>query len=330
MTGTRLALIAALAAGLSAQTAPVNGTVMVEGGGPPTRDVTVQGYCAGGPGRSVITRSRFFLTVGEPRPGDLAGGREPACEVRATAAGYETAVVSLGPLQASGHHITIVLRPSAKSGAPGANTLSATSAMAPRDAQKALEKGLANLSKGKLADARKDLENAVRIYPAYAEAWFQLGTIHHREGRLEEAKSAYRSSLQADGKFLKPMVQLALISTGERKWSEALDLATQVLRQNPLEFPQAWLCTAIAQYNLGRKDEAEKAAFRVLDLDAPHRLPKALQLLGVILEERGEHSAAAKYLRAYVRYAPKAPDAAQAEQKATELERRATAPPPAP
>jgi len=38
-------------------------------------------------------------------------------------------------------------------------------------------------------------------------------------------------------------------------------------------------------------------------------------------------AAAAKYLRAYVRYPPKAPDVAQAEQKAAELERRATAPP---
>jgi len=61
-------------------------------------------------------------------------------------------------------------------------TISATSAMAPKDAQKAFEKGRDKAAKQKWDEARPFFEKAVQIYPKYAVAWFELGSIQMRKG----------------------------------------------------------------------------------------------------------------------------------------------------
>ena len=62
-------------------------------------------------------------------------------------------------------------------------TISATSAMAPKDAQKAYEKGREKASKEKWDEAQQLFNKAVEIYPSYAVAWFDLGRvqIHNKD-----------------------------------------------------------------------------------------------------------------------------------------------------
>src|SRR5260370_626862 len=136
-------------------------------------------------------------------------------------------------------------------------TISATSTMAPKDAQKALEKGRNDAKKGKFEDAQRELEKAVTIYPKYAAAWFTLGQIQEARKDVEGARKSYAQALAADGKFVSPYQQLALLAAREQKWQDVVDGTNRLLHLNPLDFPQARLFNSLANYNPPHMDAPE-------------------------------------------------------------------------
>ncbi|MGH9675261.1 MAG: tetratricopeptide repeat protein, partial [Bryobacteraceae bacterium] len=126
--------------------------------------------------------------MGNSRPireRDLIG-----CELRAALPGHRSESVNL-----SGRRVmdnpdvgTIILR---RLGNVEGLTISATSLNAPKDARKAFEKGKEQSAKKKLDEAQKELEKAVSLYPKYAVAWYELGLVHERKSKVEDARSAY-------------------------------------------------------------------------------------------------------------------------------------------
>jgi Tfp pilus assembly protein PilF len=301
----------------------VGGRVMLEGGAVLPAPATVQSVCSGSFGESVQTRDRFRISIGQPHqygnvPGSMPGGGLIGCELRVTLSGFLPATMPVSNVSAFADLGVIVLRP--RTGVSGL-TYSITTHLAPKEAQRAFDQGVRNASRNKLADARRDLEKAVTVYPNYAEAWFELGVVHHRQQNSAGAREAYQRSLAADGKFLKPALQLAMLAAAERNWQETLDLSNRVISQNPYEFAQAFLYNAVAHYNLKDSRTAEKSVLWAIELDPQHRLPKAFQLLASILADRGERVGAADQLRLYLKYNPKAPDANEVRARLSELER---------
>lgn len=301
--------------------ATVTGTVALQGGGSFPNEVTVQSFCGGMAGEAVKTRGRFRVVVGQTvhtgaPPGVVQGAM--ACEVRASLSGFQPATHTLHTIPAMGIDIGIlVLRP--LHGVTG-YTFSVTTALAPKEARKAYEKGLRLSAENKPQTAIPELQRAVGIYPAYAMAWFELGTAFHRLNRSDEARMAYTKSAEADRKFMKPVLQLAMLSAAERKWKETSELTGRVTASNPFEFPQAWLYHAVGSYNLGDLATAEKSVRRAIELDPHHQLPKTHQLLGTIQADQKETRRAIESLTAYLTYAPKAPDAAAVRSRIAELE----------
>src|SRR5260370_28579714 len=110
--------------------------------------------------------------------------------------------------------------------------------MAPKDGQTALEKGRNDAKKGKFEDAQRELEKAVTIYPKYAAAWFTLGQIQEARKDVEGARKSYAQALAADGKFVSPYQQLALLAAREQKWQDGWDDTNHQLHLQPLELPQ--------------------------------------------------------------------------------------------
>jgi tetratricopeptide (TPR) repeat protein len=202
-------------------------------------------------------------------------------------------------------------------------SISATSALAPKDAQKALERARADATKQKWADAEKELQKAVAIYPRYAAAWLELGNVQGEQNKLDGARNSYAQALVADPKFVNPYIQLASIAANEKKWPEVQDDTKRLLQLNPIDFPQAWFLNAIANYNLGNKDEAEKSAREGIAHDPAHRFPRALYLLGVLLSQKQDFTASAANLRDYLKYAPNTPDAEQIRKQLADVERAA-------
>ena len=202
-------------------------------------------------------------------------------------------------------------------------TISATSALAPKDAQKALEKGRADAAKQKWPDAEKQFQKAVTIYPKYAAAWLELGNVQRQQKDVDEARKSYAQALTADSKFVSPYLQLASMAAGEQKWQEVVDDTDRLLHLNPVDFPQAWALNATAFYYLGKKDEAEKSVREGISRDPAHRYPRMNYLLGVLLSQKLEFAAAAENIREYLKYSPNSPDADQIRKQLAEVEKSA-------
>jgi Tfp pilus assembly protein PilF len=312
----------------------VSGSIAAEDRKPLPDNAWVQAFCNGSAGQGIFTRDRFRLPLGggfgmAPPPGqtNTASGLA-GCEIRVQLSGFLPATAPVNVSGPMGAEIgVIVLR--SRSDVTG-YSYSLTSALAPKEARKAYEKGVQNANRNRLDPARKELEAAVAAYPKYSAAWFELGAVLHRMNDAPAARNAYQRSIESDPQFLRPVLQLAMMAAGERNWPETILLTERVLARNRFEFPQAFLYHAAASYNLGDLAAAEKSVRRAIELDAPHRLPKAFQLLSAILAARQDYAAAADNLRLYLKHAPGAADSRELQAQLADLEARATGARPGP
>jgi tetratricopeptide (TPR) repeat protein len=326
----------------------LTGKVVLEDGTAPSDRVAIQIICRGTPKTIAFTDHRgnfsadlsnrnaeVFADASESSRGFSGAGTGTASRgicpgepnlmgvsVQADLPGYSSDVVNLGSRHALDNPDigTLFLR---RRGNVEGLTISATSALAPKDAQKALDKGRTDAMKQKWPDAEKEFQKAVTIYPKYAAAWLELGNIQGMQKNIEAARNSYSQALAADPKFVSPYLQLASLSAGEQKWQDVVDSTDRLLHLNPVDFPQAWMFNALANYYLGKKDEAEKSAREGISHDPAHRYPRMNYLLGVLLSQKREFGPAADSIRDYLKYAPNATDADQIRKQLAEVEKAA-------
>jgi tetratricopeptide (TPR) repeat protein len=195
-------------------------------------------------------------------------------------------------------------------------TISVTSAMAPKDAQKAFEKGREKAGKQKFDEAEQLFEKAVQIYPRYAVAWFELGRIQLQKNEPEPARHSFEQSIAADSKYANPYRGLAELDTQQKHWESLVKVTDQLLALNPVSFPDAWLRNAVGHYYLHDFGAAEKSARQGMKIDENHQVLKLEYLLGVILMQKRDYQEAAIHIQNYLKQSPALPEAeAQEAQK---------------
>lgn len=329
----------------------LSGKVIMEDGTAPPESVTIERVCNGVPRPEGMTDSkgRFSFELGRNMgmfmdasvsspdfgPGGFGntrqstGGAGPnmgvrerdllGCELRASLPGFRSDVVNL-----SGRRFlenpdigTIVLR---RMGNVEGLTISATSLAAPKDAKKSLDKGRESARKNKLDEAVKHYEKAVEVYPKYAAAWYELGTVHERRKDAEAARKAFTEALSADQKFISPYEGLAQIAANEANWQEVADITDRMLRLNPVDFPRAYFFNAVAKFNLKKLDEAEESARHLIQMDPQHKFAKAEHVLGLILAQKQDYAKAATHIRNFISFAPVGTDLELAKKQLGQLE----------
>ncbi|HEY6391563.1 MAG TPA: tetratricopeptide repeat protein [Bryobacteraceae bacterium] len=326
------------------------GKVMMDDGMPPPDSVTVQLVCRTNP-RSIAytdskggfsadlsnrTNSAVMMDATESWSGSMAnpmgsGSRSGSgsgfserdlmgCVLQASLPGFRSDQVNLSSHKTLDNPDigTIVLH---RIGNVEGLTISATSRMAPKDAQKAFEKGRNEVKKQKWENGEKEFEKAVAVYPKYAAAWFELGLVQEERKDEEAARKSYAQALAADSKFVSPLLSLAAMSMRGQKWQEAADFTSRLLQLNPVDFPQAWYFNSVANYYLKKMDAAEKSAREGISRDTVHKYAKMNQVLGIVLAQKQDFTGAAEQLRAYLRYAPMAPDADQVKKQIADVEK---------
>ena len=200
-------------------------------------------------------------------------------------------------------------------------TISATSGAAPKDAQRAFEKGHQKASKEKWDEAQQWLAKAVEIYPRYAVAWFDLGRVQLHNNDLVQARHSFEQSIAADPKFVNPYRGLAELDTQQQQWQPLVAVTGQLLALNPVSFPDAWFRNALGNYYLRNFAEAEKSARQGMKVDDQHQVPKLEYLLGVILFQKRDYTEAATHIQNYIKVATQASDIADAQKQLAEIAR---------
>jgi tetratricopeptide (TPR) repeat protein len=346
------------AAGTSQPSRPIwiTGTVMMYDGEAPTDSVTIERICSGNSVRAegyTDSRGRFSLNLGQDSgvfadaststvnstafsqsgatgasSNGGAGGATPNqdtaywdCELRARLPGYRSSTVSLAGRRMLDDADVGVIVLYSMVGIQGL-TASATSTQAPKDAQKAYERGLGAVKKDKLDQAEREFRKAVQIYPKYADAWLELGKALEKKEKYPEAREACDSALAADAKYVYPYQQLYQIALHEKNWKDVADKTDQLLHLDPYEFPNAYYFNALAHLELKEYDAAETSARQAVDADSKQSNPKTHYLLGAILVHKKAWTGAAASFRAYLKAAPSATDKAYVEKTLGQIDQQ--------
>jgi tetratricopeptide (TPR) repeat protein len=242
----------------------------------------------------------------------LSGGLLAAGELRAVLAGYRSETLSFRLLPGDNPDVGVIVLHPVGPAAEG-STFSATSDLAPKNAQKAYEKGKDLVRQGRPLEGQRELLKAVQLYPRYAVAWYELGQLYSQRDQRLEAREAYGKAIAADARFGSPYEGLYLLAFRESKWQEVADTSERLLRMNPYEFPGAYYFNAVANVELGHWDAAERSALEAVSRTSDQN-PRAVFILGLIQFEKKEYEAAAVSLREFLKRAPTATDRPQAEK----------------
>jgi len=333
----------------------LSGKVVMDDGTPPPESVTIERVCNGQvrPEAYTDSKGRFSFQLGAQNNvlmdasvsssasgpgfgqrdsfgGGGMGGQSPGgglgtvdlmgCEIRAALAGFrsEAVVLSRRSMFDNPDIGTIILR---RLAGVQATAISFTTLAAPKDAKKFYEKAQKTLQQKnpKHAEAAKDLEKATQQYPQFAAAWNLLGECRLAAKDDEGARDAFQRSLAADGKYVNPYLQLAVLELRASKWADAAELTKRLVSLNP-SYAQGHYFNAIANFNLGKMELAEKSARNAMDGDEGKKFPRAFHLLGAIQARQGNFPLAAENFRSYLKAAPMTPEAEQIRRQLTEWE----------
>jgi len=258
------------------------------------------------------------------------------CELQASAAGFRSDAISLIELDTNAGRIDVgVIVVQRRTKIEGL-TLSAAPYRAPKEARRAYEKGLDAENKARLASARKYFESAVKIYPKYTSAWFQLGIVLQNENQKDAARRAYTQAATIDTKFLAPYMSLALMACEAENWTEVLKLTGHILDLDPLSkavaagyivdldplsYNAAYFYNALANYKLNKFEDAEKIGLKAEHVDLPARFPQLHLILAEIFARKNDYAKAISEVQAYLELAPHSKNADQVREQLAKWEK---------
>jgi tetratricopeptide (TPR) repeat protein len=248
------------------------------------------------------------------------------CEVRASLAGYISNSIPLDRHSSLDNPDvgTIYLHRIGEGVADGEGegyVVSITTKLAPKDARREFEKGLASVKAKKLSEAEQEFLKAVMIYPKYALAWYELGRVYDQEKKFDDALHAQQQAIQIEPKFVSPYSELSVLVFRQQKWPDVLHYSSEHIKLSAYSSPAVYFYNAAANYNLHQIDAAEKSARTAARLDPKHRVPQVNHLLGLILEQKKDFKGALENLNLYLQLSPAATDAAEVRERVANLEK---------
>jgi Tfp pilus assembly protein PilF len=241
------------------------------------------------------------------------------CELRASLAGYTSTRIILTnrqPLDNPEVGTLILYRMEQVEG----TMVSAQDLKAPKPAKKAREKAAKAAAK-KPEEAEKLLRQALQFHPQFATAWFDLGLLLQKQKRYGEARAAFREATASDPRFVRPYIQLAVLASQEQDWKQVTEMSARAVELNGFAFPEAHVLNALGNYQMNNLAAAEASARKAKLLD-PEHVPTAHLILGGVLLARQDYAGAAESLRAFLRSAPNAPNAARVRAQLADIEKK--------
>lgn len=160
----------------------------------------------------------------------------------------------------------------------------------PPEERKALahnERGLDLFAQGKIEQAVKEYNEAIRALPTLAAAHNNLGSAHFAAARFEEAAAAFRRAVELEPNYGQAHFNLALTHLKLGREREA-DAALQAALR-------AYYTAGDEQFKAGRLKEAEESYRGMLQID-PEYVP-ALLRLGLVCNDARRFEEAVGFVR---------------------------------
>lgn len=135
---------------------------------------------------------------------------------------------------------------------------------------------------GRLADEERCFRRAADLNPAMAAAHSNWGTCRQAQGFNADAAAAYRRAIQADPGFAGAHANLGNLLHAEGRWQEALEHRRRAVELSP-QSAESHVCLAHTLFALGHLEEALAIARSAITLDPG--LGEARSVLNEILRK---------------------------------------------
>ncbi len=149
--------------------------------------------------------------------------------------------------------------------------------------------GLALFQLHRVAEAREQLEQALRLKPDYADAHYNLGVIFESQGRMRDAIEQYEQALEINPDYPAAHNNLANALAQDGKLEDAIRHYEEALRLKP-DFANAHNNLGAILVRLGRPKDGIRHYEEALRLDPDYA--NAHYNLGAVLEGEGHVSEA--------------------------------------
>jgi tetratricopeptide (TPR) repeat protein len=134
--------------------------------------------------------------------------------------------------------VLVRVQPAAGSAAAtqsGGGTVSANDLKLPKKASKEFDKATKLIAKQDWQAAIDQLNKALAIYPAYAEAYNNLGVVYAHLGDPNKERDALQKAIAADAHFAPALVNLARLDMKEQNYAAAEAHLTQATAADPTD-----------------------------------------------------------------------------------------------
>jgi tetratricopeptide (TPR) repeat protein len=102
-----------------------------------------------------------------------------------------------------------------------------------------------------------ELTRLTNMNPGNADAWFNLGFLHDKADRLEDAERCFRRAVQLKPKLDRAWYGLGLVLIRAGRLEEAIEALKQNVKLQPFN-PYGYYQLGMTYHHLGRSDEAWK------------------------------------------------------------------------
>jgi tetratricopeptide (TPR) repeat protein len=196
--------------------------------------------------------------------------------------------------------------------AGNSSSVSVAEMKVPKKARQHFEKAAEELKKQKLDDAAKEVEEAIAVYPRYAQALTLRGILKMDKGNIEAALNDFQSAVASDAAY--PMAYVA-IGAAYNSLGQYDNAARSLDRAQELD-PRSWQ----AHFELGKAElgrQHYEAALREVNRASeivPSPFPPMHLVRAHIYLSQKNYPEAMSELEAYLQKAPQDPGAFEARK----------------
>jgi tetratricopeptide (TPR) repeat protein len=246
--------------------------------------------------------------------------------LKITASGYAPSDTEINVDFATGHGVTIFLRPAGQKSShnAGAAAISEHELSMPAAARKSMEAGQKKLYAEKdPAAALREFQAAVRKAPEYFEAFYQMGLTYLALQNSAEAEKSLETAVSlSQEKFADADLALASLLLARHESARGEPLLLQGLDLKPESWSGYFQLGKLELYR-NHLDAARQAAEKARSL-APEQA-MTYRLLSLIHMRQKDDAATLADLDAYLKRDPDSPEAATAKKIRADIEQRLAA-----
>jgi len=150
------------------------------------------------------------------------------------------------------------------------------------------------LAEGKVAEAKRVLEDVLARDPSDARAWLDLGLVHEAGSDFAAAEKAYRRATEVDPNFAEAFNNLGVLLREGGRLAEAMPMLERAVALDP-QLTAARFNLGLAYEEQGRRAEAEREYLATIDRLPNDPVPRIN--LAMMLLDMGRPEDAAAQLR---------------------------------